>query len=143
MRSWNFYLKLFLAQIFFSVIWAPCIHRALAFYLQVAPLAAIDQSNDTIEDMRFSQHILFCYGTSYLIGMAEIWLMFRMQLPKIIFPVLCIAASTLYLTVRKPEEVIVMFPSLAPYIVLIFNVLMGLIGVGMIAIRELSEVNND
>ena len=92
-------------------------------------------SGNVEQDYIFSKHILFCYMFSYLIGTALIWCLSRMRLSFLLLPIAVNCLTSIYLAVRRPEEVIVFFPSVAPYLALLLNLIFGALGGATIAHR--------
>jgi hypothetical protein len=132
-RQWPIFA---LVQLTLSGLWGVCIYRAFTFYFSTRAVVQLYGSGNSATDFRFSQHILFCYCTSFIIGTLLTYFMCKMNLWLLMFPILLIVLAALYVLVRKPEEVIVFFPSPAPYLALVASILAGAIGGAIIADRK-------
>lgn len=122
-------------QLLFSVIWGFCLYRGFLFFLSTQAESNLIHSRSAEQDYIFSKHILFCYMFSYLIGTALIWCLSRMRLSFLLLPIAVNCLTSIYLAVRRPEEVIVFFPSVAPYLALLLNLIFGALGGATIAHR--------
>ena len=126
------WLNFALVQLVLSGLWGVCLYRAFNFFSTRATVM-LYQSGDAGSDYRLSQHILFSYTISFLIGTALSWFMCRLRLPSLLAPILIICLTSLYIIARRPEEVIVFLPSPAPYLSLLVNLLVGAVGGAIIA----------
>lgn len=136
MKTRKQWLSFGLVQLVLSGLWVVCLYRAFVFFFSTRAEVMLTQSADANTDFRFSQHILWIYAISFLIGSALAWFMCRMRLPSLLVPILVICLTSVYIIIRQPEEVIVFFPSPAPYLALLINLFVGAIGGAIIARRK-------
>lgn len=126
-------------QLVLSALWGVCLYRAFVFFFSTRAEVMLTQSANADTDFRFSQHVLFIYAISFLISTALAWFMCQMRLRSLLIPLLIICLTSLYIIARRPEEVIVFFPSPAPYLALLINLFFGAVGGAIIAHRKQSS----
>ena len=127
MQMRNRWITFFVLQSVLSALWAVGFVRAQKFYIYTQSASKLLGSANAAGDFRFSQHILFCYIVSFVIGLLLIWLFCEHRHPIFVFSVVCTFLIVLSIIASKPESVIVFFPSLMPYIALLGSVALGII----------------
>jgi len=136
MKGQKRWLSFGLIQLVLITLWGICLYRAFMFFLSTRTMFILTQSGDAAGDFGFSQRILFCYIVSFFIGTTLVWFMCQLRLPSLLVPVLLICLTAVYLINRQPEQVIVLFPSLSPFLALLINLCAGAIGGVIIARRK-------
>jgi hypothetical protein len=122
---WRRYLALGLLLAVTCGLWGVCLARAAGFWLYARAVYQHTQSVDALGDLNWAGFIGASYLVCAAVGLALLVLMQRRG--SAFFGVLWTVniATSAWLIIRRPEEVIVFFPSGAPVVALVVNLLLA------------------
>ncbi|BCM92584.1 hypothetical protein IAD21_04466 [Abditibacteriota bacterium] len=129
MRHLNRRVTLFATKFALTALWGICFVRAYNLYVYTR--SALDGSTNAATDFSFSQHILFCYSTSFIIGFILVGLACQRHHPLFVLAAICVFPIVALLILSRPESVIVMFPNLTPHFALLASLILAIFtGIG-------------
>ena len=118
-----------------ATLWLICGYRAVLFLLVTHDVWRQTGSINAWNDFAYSRFILVSYGICAGLGFGSLIIARRSDLRIAWCPIIASLVSGAYFVWRKPEEVIVMFPSAAPFnglALCIFAALLAAIVVGYV-----------
>ena len=111
-----------------AAFWVVPLYRVVS-YLQSLPIRTLDLSINEASDINYGQSLLFSYTVCVLSAALLGFLYVRRPKIMVIAPCLLIVAMATRVISLRPEEVIVFFPSMRPFLPAQIGLLAGLIGI--------------
>ena len=101
-----------------AAIWILCLSQACRFALETWGIYAECGSINAWNDHRYSLLILASEATCGGTGFGALWLLKRTKCTGVLWlPITVSVISGIFLAINSPEEVIILFPSAAPFFV--------------------------